>query len=527
MDMKIRTRLTIGFGAMVIVLGIVLAIAYANFRIVSQANARNVHTYEVIDEVAQMTLAIVDIESGERGYALTGLTDFLVPVESGKQAFVRHLARASELASDDVNQKNLLKLLVQTQVKWIDEAVEPSVKMRKGVMEGLTTVENVVAFEMASVGLEDMNKMRNLLVKIRSEELAKLSRRLQESADLELTAVRSLLIGGVLALSLAIVFSLWTGRNVVRGISHAVSVASTVASGDLSKAVEVKSSDEIGSLMHALKNMNLSLSEIVSEVRCSTDNIATSSSQIAVGNLDLSSRTEQQAAALAETAAAMEKLSAAVQLSAAKAGDANELAVSASTFASVGGTVVTKVIDTMAAIGSSSRKIIDIIGVIDGIAFQTNILALNAAVEAARAGEQGRGFAVVATEVRALAQRSASAAREIKFLIAESVADVDRGGTLVAEAGSTMENIVESVLRVTAMMAEIMAATREQSAGIDDINLSIAQMDQVTQQNAALVEEAAAAAESMRVQALGLAKTVSLFRLPGVTSIAGIGVIQV
>jgi methyl-accepting chemotaxis protein len=321
----------------------------------------------------------------------------------------------------------------------------------------------------------------------------------------------------LLAASIAIgmILAVWIARIVSRPLKEAVKVAQTVAAGDLTSRIEVKSKDETGQLLQALKDMNGSLVKIVGEVRVGTDTIATASNQIAAGNLDLSSRTEQQASSLEETASSMEELTSTVKQNADNARQANQLAVSASAVAGKGGMVVSQVVDTMASINESSRKVVDIIGVIDGIAFQTNILALNAAVEAARAGEQGRGFAVVASEVRNLAQRSAAAAKEIKTLIGDSVEKVDEGAKLVDQAGTTMEEIVDSVKRVTDIMAEITAASQEQTSGIEQINQAISQMDQVTQQNASLVEEAAAAAESMQDQAANLAQVVSVFKLNG------------
>ncbi|HEV2609990.1 MAG TPA: methyl-accepting chemotaxis protein [Noviherbaspirillum sp.] len=289
-------------------------------------------------------------------------------------------------------------------------------------------------------------------------------------------------------------------------------IASRIAQGDLAAAVVTKPGDRT-SMMHAMKEMRESLLNIVAEVRSGTDSIGTSSREIASGNQDLSARTEQQAASLEETASSMEELTSTVKQNADNARQANELARSASNVALKGGQVVSQVVDTMCSINESAKKIADIIGVIDGIAFQTNILALNAAVEAARAGEQGRGFAVVATEVRNLAQRSAAAAKEIKTLISDSVDKVETGGRLVAEAGSTMDEIVESVRRVTDIMADIAAASEEQTAGIEQVNQAIGHMDQATQQNAALVEQAAASAESLREQAGTLARLVSIFKL--------------
>ncbi|QYF95200.1 MCP four helix bundle domain-containing protein [Massilia sp. PAMC28688] len=319
------------------------------------------------------------------------------------------------------------------------------------------------------------------------------------------------LAGAAAVLSLLVAFL--ATRSITRPLNEAVNVARRVADGDLTSEIVVTSSDETGQMMEALKFMNDSLIRIVAEVRQGTVSIAEASTEIATGNLDLSSRTEQQAHSLGETSRSMHELTNTVQQNADNARQANQLAAQASEVAVRGGSVVSNVIDTMGSITDSSKKIVDIIGVIDGIAFQTNILALNAAVEAARAGEQGRGFAVVAAEVRSLAQRSAAAAKEIKTLIGDSVGKVREGSTLVQQAGVTMEEVVASVRRVTDIIGEITSASQEQSSGIAQVNSTILDMDETTQQNAALVEEAAAAAASMQDQAANLARLVSVFKL--------------
>jgi methyl-accepting chemotaxis protein len=322
-----------------------------------------------------------------------------------------------------------------------------------------------------------------------------------------------MIVCGLVVLALGGVCAWRLTRGITVPLSQAVDIAVAVANKDLTSHIEVSSTDETGRLLQALQQMNDGLISIVTEVRNGTESISTASSQIAAGNLDLSGRTEEQASSLEETASSMEELTATVKQNADNARQANQLAVKASEVAQRGGGVVSEVVTTMDAITGSSRKIADIISVIDGIAFQTNILALNAAVEAARAGEQGRGFAVVASEVRNLAQRSAAAAKEIKTLIDDSLEKVNAGSTLVTQAGSTMSEVVDSIQRVTDIMGEITSASLEQSSGIEQVNQAIGQMDQVTQQNAALVEEAAAAAGSLHDQADALTAIVAVFKL--------------
>ncbi|SFV15844.1 methyl-accepting chemotaxis protein [Pseudoduganella namucuonensis] len=338
-----------------------------------------------------------------------------------------------------------------------------------------------------------------------------------DAADATYSDARALMLtlGGLALLASAVAAVLIT-RGLVRQLggepAYAVNIANRIAAGDLTVAIATRAGDQ-DSLLFAMKRMRDSLAAIVGQVHAATDTITSASGQIAHGNLDLSTRTEQQASALEETASSMEELTSTVKQTAGSARQANQLAQSASEVAVKGGAMVSQVVDTMDSINTSSRKIVDIIGVIDGIAFQTNILALNAAVEAARAGEQGRGFAVVASEVRTLAQRSAAAAKEIKGLIDASVEQVDVGARLVGLAGATMREIVDSVHRVTDIMASISAAADEQTAGIEQVNQAIVQMDGGTQQNAALVEEAAAAAAALQDQATQLAAAVSVFQL--------------
>ncbi|HEX8602046.1 MAG TPA: methyl-accepting chemotaxis protein [Pseudoduganella sp.] len=362
------------------------------------------------------------------------------------------------------------------------------------------------------------NEMRPLLVRLKGSvaEQAALQKEISDAAADQAaetyTSTRNLMWAlGITAVALAALVAWWITRSITAPVAQALGVANTVAAGDLTSRIDATTRDEMGDLLRALGTMNDSLAATVVTVRRGTDIIATAAAEVALGSQDLSSRTEQQASALEETASSMEQLASTVKQNTDNARQANTLAGTASEVAARGGEVIARVVGTMDDIRASAGRIGDITGVIDGIAFQTNILALNAAVEAARAGEQGRGFAVVASEVRALAQRSAAAAREIKELIGESTTKVAAGSELVGEAGATMTEIVDSVRRVADIMAEISSASVEQSAGIEQINRAVVEMDAVTQQNAALVEQAAAASESMRDEARRLAEAVAVF----------------
>ena len=493
---------------------------------------------------------------------LSGLTSsFLMTVESGKtqQRFDSNIAQA-EAITNVQHQLGLVHAGVYRTLGVIGSMDEPKIKaFRADVTQRLAAIKQAAgqvaqaadaaeplkkAVAEASLQIDKYGKQADSAIDLSSIDpntgiaamqgadatymaLNKIVAELQASSRQESMAIGAAtkdklrstnLLLALLALSIAAVavgLSWLAQKKVIEEMRRAASIAAEVASGNLTVDTSTTRTDEVGDLLRALAAMQASLSAVVSRVRQGSESVATASAEISQGNSDLSARTEQQASALEQTAASMEELSSTVKQNADNARQGNQLAQSASTVAVRGGEVVGQVVQTMKGINDASRKIADIIGVIDGIAFQTNILALNAAVEAARAGEQGRGFAVVAGEVRSLAQRSAEAAREIKALIGNSVDKVETGSRLVTDAGSTMNENVASVQRVTDIIGEITAASSEQSAGLGTINVSVVQLDQMTQQNAALVEESAAAAESLRDQAGRLAGLVATFNLGG------------
>uniref|UniRef100_UPI000D3DA5E2 methyl-accepting chemotaxis protein n=1 Tax=unclassified Variovorax TaxID=663243 RepID=UPI000D3DA5E2 len=509
-DLKIGTRLGLGFTAMLLLMVLIAGTGVARLTNVGNATDRMVAQSLVKERLASEWLTNLKTNT-VANFAMVKTTDaqvaaYFSKLQAAGSARISPAQKQLEAMLETPEEKALYAKISSSRAVVL-ETVGVLNKLKDGgqLAEANTLVDTRFADALAVYGGA-------------VEALANYQRERIDAAaqgiDADFMGGRTtLLVLSAIALVLGALFAWRLTVGIVRPLGHAVAVAETVAAGDLSADIRVESRDEAGQLMHALREMNASLAKVVGEVRTGTETIATASGQIASGNQDLSSRTEQQASSLEETAASMEELTSTVKQNADNARQANQLAVSASEVAVKGGTVVSQVVDTMGSINASSKKIVDIIGVIDGIAFQTNILALNAAVEAARAGEQGRGFAVVASEVRSLAQRSAAAAKEIKTLIGDSVEKVEEGSKQVEEAGRTMEEIVGSVKRVTDIMGEITAASQEQTSGIEQINQAITQMDQVTQQNAALVEQASAAAQSLQEQAGSLSQVVGVFRL--------------
>ena len=511
-DFKIGTRLGFGFGSILVILVVVVVAANGlNYRNKAELLDGLALAGEKNTQASLMKSAMLETGIAMRNIGLQGDVA-LMQAEEGKVRQHRKLYDGAREKLATLGLSDSEKALV-ADIARVDGEVDAAFKEAMGQVlafnsEGAAKVIATRIDPLNRKTLADINKLLDL------QHVAQQSF-MDGSLAADARLMTVLLVLGGVAVALGAWCAIFITRSITVPLSGALAVAQKVAAGELTSHVVVEGKDETSALQQALKDMNDSLVKTVSDVRNGTETITVASREIASGNADLSARTETQASSLEETASSMEELTSTVKQNADNSRQANQLAVSASSVAEQGGKVVAQVVDTMGSIKDSSRKIVDIIGVIDGIAFQTNILALNAAVEAARAGEQGRGFAVVASEVRNLAQRSAGAAKEIKGLIGDSVDKVDAGSRLVDEAGQTMGLVVTSIRQVADIMGEITAATQEQSHGIEEVNQAIAQMDQMTQQNAALVEEAAAAAESMQEQAQKLAGAVSIFKLRG------------
>lgn len=514
-SMTVGRKLGAAFGIVVLISLIGSAISIVNFLKLNQANGWNIHSYQVLRANDDMLTNMVNMETGVRGFVASGEERFLEPYKAGRTQFVTSFDLVRSLTADNTAQQRRLEMLHDMQQK-VTEVDEKLIAMRRDVNAGTQPANGLGDYFKQGNDKQFMDRYRAVAAELNQAEQSLLEQRSGEVASMTASTKLTLAAAGTITVVLSIALGLFITRGITRSLggepADAATVAGRIAEGDLELPVPVAPNDRT-SLMASLESMRQQLRGIVSEIQSSAEAIRTSAGEIAQGNLDLSQRTEEQAASLQETAASMEQLTATVRQNTENAKQANSLAGSACDVAMRGGEVVNQVVESMRAISSSSGKVAEIISVIEGIAFQTNILALNAAVEAARAGEQGRGFAVVAGEVRTLAQRSASAAKEIKDLITSSVGSVAQGSEQVERAGTTMSDVVQSVRRVTDIMTEIAAASDEQGTGIEQVNVAVGQMDSVTQQNAALVEQASAAAQAMAQQATALREVVGVFRI--------------
>jgi methyl-accepting chemotaxis protein len=509
-NLRIGARLGVGFAILLILLCVVGG--FATF----QASKLNANTVDIADNWMVGARTLGDVRAAENGLRRASLRSVLETDAAKKQnqhtqhdAAQQQFETAMSAYEKTVTGPDEAQLAQRIRSTWTDyltldkQLLDLSEANNTAGASALATGDSSTAFNAAmdAVG-------KDVDFQVRGSDAAR-----NQAASTYHTALIAIGLAIAIAVVIGIVIAAVIARSIVEPMQKAVTVAQTVANGDLTSHIEAHGKDEAAQLLGALKHMNANLANLIGQVRTGSETIATGAGQIATGNTDLSSRTEEQAASLEETAASMEELTATVRQNTESAKQGNMLAANASEVATRGGDVVGRVVHTMREISTSSAKVADIISTIEGIAFQTNILALNAAVEAARAGEQGRGFAVVAGEVRSLAQRAATAAKEIKELINESVDRVTTGTEQVDEAGRTISEVVSAVRRVTDLMGEIAAASNEQHKGIEQVNSAVVQMDQVTQQNAALVEQASAAAQSMAEQARGLRDAVSVFKV--------------
>ncbi|PIF17431.1 MULTISPECIES: methyl-accepting chemotaxis protein [unclassified Acidovorax] len=509
-NLKIGARLSLAFGLVLLITATIAATGVWRLAVLKEASSRIATVEMERNALAQEWKAAIDLnwvrasaslKATDAGYIQSLTADMATTSQRASEA-----QKKLEALVDDPTEKALMERVAVTRKAYVDARAK--LLERKKAGEDVFALVDSDLKPLATAYLQSLADVADNTHKQLDEfEGAIMQDAVTSQWVLALAAVVSVVLGAL--------FALWTTRSIVGPVQRAVRAADEISHGNLSVQIPDVGNgrNEMAQLLRSLDEMQQNLSRIVGHVRSGSENVATASSEIAQGNNDLSARTEQQASALQETAASMEQLNSTVRQNADNARQANQLAQSASTVAVHGGEVVSQVVDTMKGIHDSSSKIADIIGVIDGIAFQTNILALNAAVEAARAGEQGRGFAVVASEVRSLAGRSADAAKQIKTLINDSVERVAAGTTLVDQAGATMTEVVGSIKRVTDLMGEISAASSEQSQGVAQVGEAVTQMDQVTQQNAALVEEMAAAAASLNNQAQDLVSTVAFFKL--------------
>ena len=511
-NLRIGPRLAIGFGAVLTLLVVIVGLAYGQLQRVTQDIGRLMEVQERAsisrEWVGKTQLNISRISAIAKAGSQPEVERFFTPQIKRTTLEISELQKMMDKSVSTDAGKALMAAVAARRETYVTQREQLLGLVKRLDYAGAEALLSGKVLPASEAYLSAMAEVKAYA----GEEALLTSDKLRRDIAASSTALLGLLavsvaVGGAMAFLIT--------RSVTRPLRTGLDAARVIAAGDLSQTLESKDRNELGDLLRALGTMQGSLRRLVGQVRIATDSIGTASAEIATGNQDLSARTEQTASNLQQAASSMEQLTGTVKHSADSARQANQLATSAAEVAARGGVVVSQVVATMDDINASSKKIADIIGVIDGIAFQTNILALNAAVEAARAGEQGRGFAVVASEVRSLAQRSAAAAKEIKGLIGASVEKVEGGSRLVADAGQTMSEIVSSVQRVSDIIGEITTAAAEQSDGIGQVNGSVTQLDQMTQQNAALVEESAAAAESLKDQATRLSQLVGTFRLVG------------
>jgi methyl-accepting chemotaxis protein len=537
-DLSIGKKLAFAFGSLIVILLGVVGASYTSFERLSQANWWDKHTYEVIVEVDGMMKALVDIETGKRGFVITGDERFLEPLNAGRTEFARHYARARELSADNPRQQERLRRLRDEEQRWYTENIEPLLEMRRKVLRGEVQFEEVVQEVLRVKGKHAMDQMRDTVAEMRGEEMELLKKREQTSQALETTMYNTLLVGGAVGTLLALALALALARGIVRPLNEALRITSLLAQGDLAVEVEARGSDETGRMLAGMKelvrslrgmarvaegiaagdltvrvtprsendtlgrsfsSMAQKLSTLINEVRSGASALSAASSQVSSTSQGLSQGTSSQAASVEETSASLQQLSATINQNAENSRTMEQMALKGARDAEDSGRAVAETVQAMAAIAEK-------ISIIEEIAYQTNLLALNAAVEAARAGEHGKGFAVVATEVRKLAERSQKAAKEIGSLAGSSVKVAERSGQLLSD-------LVPSIRRTAELVQEVTGASKDQAVGVSQMTRAMEQVDQVTQRNASAAEELASTAEELASQALALQQLMAFFRV--------------
>ncbi|EGJ50637.1 methyl-accepting chemotaxis protein [Desulfocurvibacter africanus] len=503
-NIRFSSKMALGFGAVLTIFLTIIGIGYYNTTNLGEASRWNNHTYVVIGHSKGLLESLINMETGLRGYAITGREEFLEPLEAGKQSFADHYSAIKELTSDNTKQQDRLQVLQGKYSNWINIEVEPLSALRKDVLSGKASMEEVVSAVSAAKGKAAMDEMRGLLRDIESEEADLLEVRSAEMNSRESATEYTLLIGGLAGLLLGILVSYIITRSVSKPLEQGVDFARKLSEGDFMRQLDIDQKDEVGILAKALNDMVARLREVVVEVKSASDNVASGSQELSASSESMSQGATEQASSVEEVSSSMEQMAANIRQNADNAQQTERIALQAATDANEGGKAVERTVSAM-------KDIAERISIIEEIARQTNLLALNAAIEAARAGEHGKGFAVVAAEVRKLAERSGTAAGKISELSASSV-------EVAEKAGEMLKKIVPDIKRTAELVQEIAAASHEQNAGAEQINKAIQQLDKVIQQNASAAEEMSSTSEELSSQAEQLQQTMSYFRLDGTNS---------
>ncbi|EPF6317799.1 methyl-accepting chemotaxis protein [Enterobacter cloacae] len=503
-NLNISTRLTMAFGVIVVLMTVVCGLLYMSFDRVTAVSKLNVHSYKVVDNLRTVTENLINMETGIRGFALTGKQDILQPFSEGDEAFRHGVSELLTLTSDNQSQQDKFLKISQLEDEWKNSFALPLIQSRNEVTKGSLNMDSFISGLEHNSGKAQMDRIRDVINEALRDEYSIMSERQARLAD-ERFKTRMMIVIGLLAAAVtALLAGTLSSRSILNPLKHAVNTADTIASGDLTSVITIDRMDETGKLLVALDNMQQRLKSLVTEIKITASSVDLAAGEIEQGNMELSSRTEEQAAALQQTAASMEQLTMTVRNNTEIAEHTAMSARKTEELAREGESAVGEMSETMQKISANALKIKEITSVIEGIAFQTNILALNAAVEAARAGEHGRGFAVVATEVRNLAQRSASASKEIGSLIENAVDNVDNGVSVASKTAETILRAATNVASLAQSMDSLSMASVEQMQGIMQISTAVTQMDGVTQGNAALVEQSAAASQSLSEQSRSL-----------------------